>query len=186
MRIMSNEEIRFKEQVGIVTSDATVEHLKFFVTPFKNSVGVEKEDYVMIDHPFLGETCPLLAVVKELRNYEEIVGTSLRESKSIKTIAQAEVIGCVDLRQPQIKYLRQLSTPARPGSRVFLPYIEFLEDVFLRSYDGKPFDHPIYVGELESHSYSKDGTLKPLNLCFDSADFVSQHLLISASCLQFL
>ena len=180
---MNKRDIRFKEQVGIVTSEATSDQFKFFVTPLTNSLGslgVEKEDYVLVDHPFLGEACPLLAVVKELRNYEEVVGTSLRESKSVKTTASVEIIGCVDIRDPQVKFLRQAAIPPKPGSRVFLPYLEFLEDVFSRTYDGKPFKRPIYIGELESNANSREGGLKRLNFYFDSEDFTKHHILISA------
>lgn len=177
---MDNGQMRFKEQVGIVTSEATIDQFKFFVTPLINSVGVEKEDFVMVDHPFLGESCPILAVVNELRNYEEIVGTTIRENRTVKTIAVGEIIGCVDVREPQLKFLNEIAVPPKPGSRVYLPYLEFLNDVFSRTYDGKPFEYPIHLGELKSNANSKDGGRKPLQFTLNSTDFAKHHILLSA------
>ncbi|MDQ1280637.1 MAG: hypothetical protein QG670_1900, partial [Thermoproteota archaeon] len=176
---MSNGDIRFKEQIGIVTSEASSEQFKFFVTPLTNNLGVGKDDYIIIEYNLYGKPCPLLAVVKDLINYEEVIGTSIRENKSVKTIATGEIIGCVDIRNPEVKILRKISTPPTPGCRVFLPYLEFLEDVFSRTQTGKLLKRPLHIGEL-LNANSKQGGLKPLNFYLDFENLTNNHMLISA------
>ncbi|UCH01723.1 MAG: ATP-binding protein [Candidatus Bathyarchaeota archaeon] len=176
---MELSEIRFKEHVGIITSDTNIQQFTFFVTPLSSKIGVGKGEYVIVDHPFLGEHCPLLSVVKSLNNYEEIVGTSLREDKSIKIMATSEIIGYIDLRDPTTKPLRKLNVPPKPGSKVYLPYYEFLEDIFLRRLDGKPLKHSIHLGKLESKAHCRADGFKELNFYMGATDFTNQHFLIS-------
>ncbi|MCJ7631072.1 hypothetical protein MUP77_01530 [Candidatus Bathyarchaeota archaeon] len=71
----------------------------------------------MVDHPVFGEMCPLLVVVKENRNYEAVVGSTVGE-KNIETVAAGETLGYVDLRDPEVRPLRKLSVPPAPGSKV--------------------------------------------------------------------
>jgi DNA helicase HerA-like ATPase len=131
-----------------------------------------------VDHPVFGESCPLLAVVKELRNYEEVVGTTVNE-KSVETVATSEIQGYVDLRDPEARPLRELSVPPSPGSKVYLPSFEFLEDVLLRDLKGKPFVHSLRLGILESQAVAKSGEVKPLSFCMNAEDLMNQHLLIA-------
>jgi DNA helicase HerA-like ATPase len=72
-----------------------------------------------------------------------------------------------------------LSVPPSPGSKVYLPSYEFLEDVLLRDLEGKPFIHPLHLGTLESQAVAKSGDAKPLSFCMDAEDLVHQHLLIA-------
>jgi hypothetical protein len=175
---MNQNEIRLREHVGIVTSDTSTRQFGFFVTTLKNRTWIGTEDFVMVDHPVYGESCPLLGVVKEIRNYEEVVGTTVGE-KTVETVATSEILGYVDLRDAETRPLRKLSVPPSPGSKVYLPCLEFLEDVFLRNADGKPFGHTLYVGTLESHAASKNGDAKPLSFCLNAEDFTRQHFLIT-------
>jgi|GEM_PF-735096 hypothetical protein len=175
---MNQNEMRLREHVGIVTSDTSTRQFGFFVTPLRNRMWIGMEDYVMVDHPVYGELCPLLAVVKEIRNYEQVVGTTVNE-KTVETLATGEILGYVDLRDADARPLRRLSLPPSPGSKVYLPFYEFLEDVFLRNQDGKRFGHPLHVGTLESRAAYGNGDSRPLNFYLNGEDFVKQHFLIT-------
>jgi DNA helicase HerA-like ATPase len=175
---MNLKETRLREHVGIVTSDTSTVQFGFFVTPLKNRTWMGKEDFVMVDHPVFGEQCPLLAVVKEIRNYEEVVGTTVNE-KTVETMATGEILGYVDLRDAEVRPLRKLSVPPSPGSKVYLPFYEFLEDIFLRDTNGKRFDHALHVGTLESRAAYGNGDSRQLNFYFNGEDFARQHFLIT-------
>jgi DNA helicase HerA-like ATPase len=175
---MDVSEVRLKEHVGIVTSDTTTGRFSFFVTALKNKVEVAEEDFVIINHPVLGDACPLLAVVKEIRNYEEVVGTTLSE-KSVRTVAVGEVVGFVDLRDPEARRLHRLSDPPNPGSKVYLPYFEFLEDTFSRDAEGKRFGHALHLGSVDSRAVNRNGDARLLDFYQDVGDFGRQHFLIA-------
>jgi hypothetical protein len=170
--------IRLREHVGIVTSDTSTRQFGFFVTSQKSKTWIGTEDYVTVDHPAFGESCPLLAVVRDIRNYEEVVGTTVNE-KSVETVATSEILGYVDMRNTEAKPLRKLAVPPSPGSKVYLPSFEFLEDILLRDLKGKPFVHGLHLGTLESQAVGKNGDVKPLNFCLNAEDFTRQHLLIT-------
>lgn len=178
MKVMDVSEVRSREHIGIVTSDASTEKFSFFVTPLKDKVGVAEGDFVVVDHPMFGQACPLLAVVDEVRNHEEVVGTTLSE-KSVKTVAVGEVVGFVDLRDAEVRCLRRMFVPPNPGSKVYLPHHEFLDDVFLRNVDGVRFEHALHLGSLESCAVHQNGDARPLNFYLDAEDFTKQHFLIA-------
>jgi len=171
-------DVRFREHVGIVTSDTGTRQFGFFVTSLKSRAWVGMEDYVMVDHPVFGEACPLLGVVKDIRNYEEVVGTTVNE-KTVETVATSEILGYVDMRDPETRPLRKLTVPPSPGSKVYLPSFEFLEDILLRDLEGKPFAHPLHLGTLQSQAVAKSGDVKPLNFCLNAEDLLQQHMLIA-------
>lgn len=170
-------EIRLKEHLGFVTSDTSISQFSFFASPLKNRIGIGKEDYVLVDHPVLGEACPLLGIVKEIKNYEEVMGATLGD-KSVKMVAVADVLGYLDLKD-EIKPLREISVPPDPGSKVYLPYAEFMNDILLRDSDGLPYRCPLHMGKRESRATSRNGDERHLNFCFDIADFTEQHFLIT-------
>jgi hypothetical protein len=174
---MDMNEIRPKEHVGFITSDTSTAQFSFFVTPL-DKIGVETDEYVMVDHPFLGETCPLLAVVKEIKNYVEVVGTTVSE-RSIRTVSVCNIVGYVDLTDSQIRTLHGLSVPPNPGSKVYLPYYEFLEDVFIRDPYGRRFEPALHLGKLRSHATTKQGESKPLNFHLDASEITRHHILIA-------
>src|SRR3990170_6466289 len=128
---MTQPAIRVKEQIGIVTNDTSTRQLCFLVSPLKNRTTVVEKEYVLLDHPTQGETSQLIAEVTEIRSYEEIGGTSLNDKIAGNRIATAHILGYVNL-QDENKPIQKLLTPPNPGSRVYLPYAEFLDDTFKR------------------------------------------------------
>lgn len=59
--------IRSREYMGIVADEASTEQFNFFIAPPKG-VSILKGTYVIVDHPIFGEMCPLLAVIREIKN----------------------------------------------------------------------------------------------------------------------
>ena len=175
---MNLDEIRIKEHAGLITSDTSTNQFSFFVIPLNNRIGAEKDDYVMVDHPVYGEKCPLLAVVKDIKNYMEVVGTTISE-RAVRTVSVCDIIGYVDLRNSEKGALQRSPVSPNPGGKVYLPYSEFLEDVFTRTLDGKQFKTTLHLGKLASHASSKKGEIRPLNYFFDSDEFAKQHFLIT-------
>lgn len=167
-----------KEHLGIVTNDTSASGFSFFVTPLRNKAWVGEMDFVIIEHPVFGESSPLIAVVREIKNYEEVVGTTVNE-KSVQTTAAAEILGYVDLGDDARRPLHRSFMAPIPGSKVYLPYSEFLEDFFLRDLEGKRFEHALHVGSLESHAPSRDGGVRQLGFFLDAEDFVGYHFLVA-------
>ena len=170
--------IRVKEHLGIVTSDTNTTHFSFYLSLFKNRIEVGKDDYVLVDHPIYGSVCPLLAVLKEIKSYEEIVGTTSLGDKSVRLMALGEILGYLDLRNPN-RLLQKLSMPPDPGSKVYQPYAEFLEDIFQRDLEGKPIKNALHLGRVGSNPIGRDGNPKPLNFYFDPQGQIKRHILIT-------
>ena len=101
----------------------------------------------------------------------------------MKTIARTEIRGCVDLRDPQRKVLQQLLIPPNPGSKVYLPYFQFLEDVFTRNERGVTFESVLHIGKQNFSANSANGGNKPLNFYLNAVDLMHQHILIHARSL---
>jgi DNA helicase HerA-like ATPase len=175
---LERTEIRIKEHVGIITNDTSTLEFSFLVMPLKNRKGVAKEDFIVLDHPIYGATCPLLARVNEVRSYEEVVGGTLSD-KVGKIISTAQVIGYVNLKEKR-KALTKLLTPPSPGSRIYMPYAEFLEDTFARDLNGNPFKQPIHIGRLETEAHSTKLDIKPVKFYLNAEDLTTQHTLITA------
>jgi DNA helicase HerA-like ATPase len=169
---------RVKEHLGIVTNDTSTTQFNFLVTPLKNRRVTAKEDYVLLDHPVFGANCPIIAKVNEVRSYEEVVGTTLSD-KVGRIIATADILGYVNL-EDKTRPIRKLLTPPSPGCRIYLPYAEFLEDIFARDLNGHPLKQPIHLGTLESEATSTNETSNPLNVYIDAEDLTSKHTLITA------
>jgi DNA helicase HerA-like ATPase len=176
--IVELTKVRAREHFGMVTSDTSTGEFSFLVSPIKNRTGIGKGDYVTLDHPLLGDSCPLLAVVKEIKRYEEVIGASLGDRIG-KMVATADIIGYVDLRE-EIRPLRRLLLPPYPGSRIYLPFAEFLEDIFSRDLDGKFFEQPVHLGKSDSWATSSNENLKQAGFFLDAKDFTKHHFLISA------
>lgn len=174
---MNVNEVRSREHLGIVTSETSTSNFSFFVTPLKNRSGLVEGDFVVVDHPSFGDSCPVVGTVNKICNFEEVVGTTLLE-KSVQTVATAEVLGFVDLRNDALR-LKRLVEPPHPGSKVFTTYLEFLEEVFLRDPEGVKFEHPLQLGSLEANALTQKGESKPLGFYLDAADFAGQHFLIA-------
>jgi DNA helicase HerA-like ATPase len=172
------KKIRIREHLGIVTNDTSTTQFNFLVTPLKNRRVIAKEDYILLDHPVFGPNSPLIAQVSEVRSYEEIVGTTLSD-KVGRIIATADILGYINL-QDNVKPLHKLLTPPSPGGRIYMPYAEFLEDLFARDLNGYPLKQPIHLGNLESEATTVDENSKPINVYIDAKDLTSKHTLITA------
>ena len=159
-------------------SDASTRRFNFFVTPLKDKLSVEEGNYVLVPHPLLGDSYLILAQVIQIKTYEEVVGSSLRE-KAVQTTAVGKILGYVESKSEK-KCLKRLFSPPTPGSKVYLPYFAFLEDLFCRNPEGTPFKQALHIGKLESQTNSKKGPIKTLNFYLDSEEFTKQHYLISA------
>jgi len=171
-------DIHLKEHLGIVTSDTSTIRFSFFLTPLNDRISVGKNDYVVIDHPVLGEVCPVLAVVKEISNYEKAAGLSFAE-KAVELVAACEVIGYVDLRGSETRILRALLFPPDTGSKVYLPFYDFLKDVFLRDLEGKVYPSAIHLGTRQTFANTKEGGIRRLGFFLNDWDFTRQHFLVS-------
>ena len=175
---MDLTEIRMKEHSGMVTNDTGTTQFSFVVSPLKNRAGVEKNDYITVNHPTLGEACPVLAIVKEIRSYEHIAGSTLSE-KVGKMMATAEIIGYVDTKN-KTKQIQRMVIPPNPGSRVYMPYSEFIQEIFTTDTNGKPFDPPLHIGKTIQTAINQKEDSKQLNYYIDPKNVTNTHTLITA------
>ncbi len=171
--------IRIKEHFGLLSSETNTTQFNFLVSPPKNRETIEKQDIVCLNHPVYGDPCQVLAEVKEITSYEEVAGSTIGDRIG-KRLAVAQIIGYIDLRN-EAQPLRRLLVPPNPGSRVYMPYASFLEDVFSRGTDGKACAQPFYLGKAEIFGASQETTSDQQVTCYlDAADLTSKHTLISA------
>lgn len=168
-----------KEHIGIVTNDTSTTHFNFLISPLKNKITVEKADYITIDHPTKGDTYAVIAEVTEVKGYEEVVGASVNDKNAGNLIATAHIIGYINLQQ-QNKPINKLLTPPNPGSRIYLPYTEFLEDTFTRDTNGKPYPTPIHIGTTNTTATTKD-TKTHLNHYLNAETLTTTHTLITGT-----
>jgi len=175
---MDLTEIRMKEHSGMVTNNTSTTQFSFVVSPLKNRPGIEKNDYIALNHPTLGETCPVLAIIKEIRSYEHIAGSTLSE-KVGKMMATAEIIGYIDTKN-KTKQIQRLVMPPNPGSRVYMPYSEFIQEIFTTDTHGKPFNPPLHIGKTIQTAISQKEDNKQLNYYIDTKTVTKAHTLITA------
>jgi DNA helicase HerA-like ATPase len=171
---------RIKEHIGMVTNDTSTTHISFLISPLKNKTSMEKAEYVILDHPAKGDAYPILAEVTEVKGYEEVVGSTLGDKSAGNLIATAQIIGYINL-QEENRPIRKLLTPPIPGSRVYLPYAEFLEDTFTRDTNGKPYKTPIHIGTMEATATTTTENKKPVDYYLNAEDVTSKHTLITAA-----
>lgn len=178
---MDTQKTRIKEHIGIITNDANTTQITFLITPLKNKTTVEKTDYITLDHPTQGDTCPIIAEVTEIRSYQENMGTTLGDKNAGNLIATANILGYINL-QEQNRPMQKLLTPPNPGSRVYLPYAEFLEDTFTRDANGKPYKTPIHIGIMEATAtVNNNEHKKPVNHYLNAETLTATHTLIAAA-----
>ena len=175
---MDLSNVRIKEHFGIVTNDTSTSQLGFLISPPKNRESIEKQDIICFDHPKYGDACQVLAEVNEITSYEEVAGSTVGERVG-RLRATAQIIGYFDLRSPH-RPLQKLLTPPHPGSRVYVPYAEFLQDSFNRGAEGKSHKTPLHLGKTEIASASKEAGDEQLSFFLDSDDITSKNTLISA------
>jgi hypothetical protein len=169
---------RIKEHFGIVTNDTNTTQFSFLISPPKNRESIEKQDIICLDHPLYGEACQVLAEVKEVSSYEEVAGSTIGD-RAGKKLATARIIGYADLRNEN-KPLNRLLAPPNPGSRIYMPYASFLEDILNRGADGKVYAQKLYLGKAEVTALSQDGSDQRINFYLNAADVTSKNTLISA------
>src|SRR3989304_10104024 len=131
------------------TTKTRIKYISFLISPLKNKTSLEKAEYIILDHPTKGETNPIIAEVIEIKGYEEVVGSTLGDKNAGNLIATAQILGYINL-QEENRPIRKLLTPPIPGSRVYLPSAEFLEDTFTRDTNGKLYTTPIHIGTMEA------------------------------------
>jgi DNA helicase HerA-like ATPase len=175
---MDLSNVRIREHFGLVSNDTHTGKFGFLVSPPKNRSGVEKNDYVIVDHPLFGEACPMLSVITDMTSYEEVAGSTIGD-KMGKMFATAELIGYIDLRNEN-KPICEVLVPPTPGSRVYIPLKIFLEDILNRNTKGERFKTPIKIGMFKNSSVEdpeNNGFIK----CFiDAQDFISKNSIIAA------
>jgi DNA helicase HerA-like ATPase len=170
--------VRIKEHFGIVTNNTSTSQLGFLISPPKNRESMEKEDIICLDHPKYGDACQVLAEINEITIYEEVAGSTVGERIG-RLQATALVIGFFDLRSEH-RPLQKLLIPPHPGSRIYMPYAEFLEDLFSRGAEGKPYKTRLHLGKTEIAAASKEAGYEQLDFFLDSDDLTSKNTLISA------
>jgi DNA helicase HerA-like ATPase len=175
---MDLSNVRIREHFGLVTNDTHTGQFSFLVSPPKNRGTVEKQDYVLIDHPLLGESCPVLAEIKEITSYEEVTGSTIGERMG-KMLATADVIGFVDLKREN-RPLQKMLLPPNPGGRVYVPLGKFLEDTLNRNVKGEFFTQPLYLGKLEASTAEEEQTHKQINCFIDAQELTTKHTIIAA------
>ncbi|MGD6850945.1 MAG: helicase HerA domain-containing protein [Candidatus Bathyarchaeia archaeon] len=170
--------VRIKEHFGLITNDTNADHLSFLVSPPKNRGTIEKQDVVCFDHPIQKENCQVLAQVKEIASYEEVAGSTIGERVG-RMLATAKIIGYVDLRGED-KPLQVLLVPPNPGSRIYVPYASFLEDIFSRGVNGKSFQQRLCLGKTDLATvFSETNGDMQVNCFLNIADLTGKHTLVS-------
>lgn len=175
---MDLSNIRIKEHFGIVTNDTNTTEFNFLISPPKNRESTEKQDIICLDHPLYGDACQVLAEVKEVSSYEEVAGSTIGDRVGRK-LAKAQIIGYIDLRNEN-KPLLKLLAPPNPGSRIYMPYASFLEDVLNRGTDGKSYTQQLCLGKAEVTAPSQVNGDQRISFCLNAADLASKNTLISA------
>lgn len=175
---MDLAKVRMKEHTGMVTNDTTTSQVNFVVSPMKNRAFLEKNDYVAVNHPLLGETCPIIAIVTEIKSHEQVAGSTLGERLG-KMMGIAQIIGYVDLKDKN-KKLQNLVSPPDPGSRVYMVFSEFLEKVFTTDINGDPYNPPLLMGTQIKTALNQKETTKQLNFYLDPKNVTQSHTLITA------
>jgi DNA helicase HerA-like ATPase len=175
---MDLSNIRIREHFGLVTNDTKTNQFSFLVSVPKNKDGIEVEDYVVIDHPLLGENCPILAVVKDIASYEEVAGSTIGDRIG-RMMATAKIVGYVDMRN-ETRPLQKLLVPPAPGARVYVPFTKFIEDTFNRNAQGKTPKVSLHIGKIQTYSSPTDKNTEPINYYLNAEDLTTKHTLIAA------
>ena len=132
----------------------------------------------MVDHPILGDACPILAEITEIASYEEVAGSTIGE-KMGKMLATADVLGYVDLRQENKPFL-ELLVPPCSGCRVYIPLKKFLEDILNRNAKGEVPKIPFQFGLYQAASAEEQQNNGRATCLLDAQTFISKHTIITA------
>jgi DNA helicase HerA-like ATPase len=175
---MDLSNIRIREHFGLVANDSHGDQFSFLISPPKNRLSVEKTDYILVDHPLIGEACQILAVITQINSYEEIAGSTINDKKA-KMLATAQIIGCIDLRKEN-KKIDKLLVPPNPGSRVYIPLKEFLQDILNRNIWGENYKTPVELGIFEGLSAEQRLDNGHVTAYIDADEFAGRNSLITA------
>jgi DNA helicase HerA-like ATPase len=171
--------IRVREHFGLIANDSHIEKFSFLVSPPKGRLGLQKNDYILVDHPLIGETCQVIATIIDIASYEEIAGSTINEKKA-KMLAIAQVLGYVDITKED-KPLKELLVPPNPGSRVYIPIKEFLQDLLNKDLKGKSFREPIEIGTFQGLSSDQLSNNGPVKAFLETEEFITKPSLITAA-----
>jgi hypothetical protein len=98
-------------------------------------------------------------------------------------MAVGQVLGYMDLKEAiktGVMPLRQMLVPVSPGTRVYLPYHNFLQAIFSRNLEGKPFIHAVHLGVHCLSSNDEYGILRDINFYLDVVESCNQHTLLTS------
>ncbi|WNZ29361.1 MAG: DUF87 domain-containing protein [Candidatus Bathyarchaeota archaeon] len=175
---MDLSKIRMKENIGMVINDTNTTQFSFIISPLKDRVHAEKNDYVCVDHPTKGSSSQILGIITEIRCYEQVAGGTIGV-KVGRMMAVTKIIGYINTKDETNKII-ELNTPPNPGSRVHLIYSEFLVKVFNVNLHGSPFKIPLQLGESIFKAINQKEDSKTIEYYLDFTNFVNSHSLISS------
>jgi DNA helicase HerA-like ATPase len=176
--VLDISNVHVKEHCGLVSNDTGTVYFTFLISPLKNRAPIEKETYVTVNHPVLGEAYPVLAIVSEIKSYQEVAGSSLVERVG-KMLATAQIVGYVSAKDEN-RVLHKLRVPPNPGAQVYMPYADFLQDIFTRNSQGKPYTQPLWLGEIHAYATTAQDKLARINFYLDANEVLGKHMLIAA------
>jgi DNA helicase HerA-like ATPase len=176
--MIDTSKIRIKEHFGLVTNNTSTKEIRFLISPPKNRISPQMQDIILLDHPIQGSNSQIIAQIKEIASYEEVAGGSSLNERLGKMLASAEIIGCTN-QENEDKPLLKLLVPPNPGSRIYMPYSSFIEDAFARNRNGKVFEQPLHLGNLEAFALTPEGTSQKISIFMDGMDVSGMHTLVS-------
>jgi len=170
--------IRIREHFGLLSNLTSTKQISFLISPPKNRLSPQQHDVIVLDHPVYGETCQIIAKISQIASHEEIAGSSL-SGKLGGMSATAEILGYINLEKED-KPMQRLLTPPTPGSRIHVPYMDFVEDALKRDRAGKQFETPLFLGSSETSTITMEGENKQINIYLNNKDLTSMHTLVAA------
>jgi len=175
--MVDTSKIRIREHFGLLSNLTSTKQISFLISPPKNRQSPQQHDVVVLDHPVYGESCQIIAKISQISSHEEIAGSSL-SSKLGGMSATAEILGYINLEKED-KPMQRLLTPPTPGSRIHVPYIDFIQDALSRDRQGKPFEQPLFLGSSETSTLTMEGENKQINIYLNNKDLTSMHTLMA-------
>jgi hypothetical protein len=175
---MEPTNIHITEHFGLITNDTNTNQFSFLISPPKNRQPPQKQNLLLIDHPIENET-KILAEITEINSYEEIAGTTISE-RAGRLLAISKIITTINttnLNQPT----KLLLTPPKPGSRVYMPYNNFIETLYKHTPQGKPYKTPLKIGKTTTTAITKENTNQQINIHLDQTHLATTHTLITAT-----
>jgi len=175
---VDTSKIRVREHFGIVSNETSTQKIRFLISPPKGRQSIQQQDTVLLDHPIYGDTCQLIAYVQEVASYEEIAGSSHGDRLG-KLLANADITGYINLETPD-QPLQKLLAPPSPGSRIYMPYADFIENTQQKDRTGKPYEQPLHLGNSETSALTPEGTSRQIKVFLNTKDLTSMHTLVAA------